>query len=156
MKIINDKKAFDTYFEVVKQRVKRYEEDMDTITTKVAHLKIARGFHRTSAMGILLRVFRGKDSLKTPGRLLRTVLRTSRAISDLMKCTESYIGHLPPQREITIRHCILSNSEESYIVMARSQKRLSILLELQMSLCNDELTVRVSAPDHLWLSLSLL
>lgn len=156
MKIINDKKAFDAYFEVVKQRVKRYEEDMNTITTKVAHLKIARGFRRTSAMEKLLRAFRVKGSSNITGRLLYTSLRTSRAISDLMRCTESYIEHLPPQREITIRHCILSNSEESYIVTARSQKRLSILLELQMSLYNDELTVRVSAPDHLWLSLSLL
>lgn len=156
MKIINDKKAFDAYFEVVKQRVKQYEEDMDTITTRVVRLEIARGFRRTSAMGKLLRAFRVKGSSNITGRLLYTSLRTSRAISDLMRCTENYIEHLPPQREITIRHCILSNSEESYIVMARSQKRLSILLELQMSLCNDELTIRVSAPDHLWLALSLL
>lgn len=142
--------------EKIKKNHPKPTPPMDTITTKVEHLKIARGFRRTSAMGILLRAFRGKNSLNKPGHLLHTALRTSRAISDLMKCTESYIEHLSPQREITIRHCILLNSEESYSVMVRSQKRLSILLELQMSLCNDELTVRVSAPDRLWLSLSLL
>ena len=147
---------YDAYFEVVKQRVKHYEEDMDTIITKVTHLKIARECRHTSAMGRLLQAFRVKDYEYITGHLLYTTLRSSRALSDLMRCTKNYIEYLPPQREITIRHCILSNSEEHYLVTARSQKRLSTLLELQMSLCNDELTVRASAPDHLWLSLSLL
>ncbi len=156
MKIINDKKAFDAYFKAVKQRVKRHEEEMDTITTKVVRLKIAKGCRHTSAMERLWRAFRGKDSLNKLGHLLCTVLRTSRAISDLMKCTENYIEHLPQQKEITARHCILSNTEERYLVTVCSQKRLSTLLELQMSLYNDELTVLVSAPSHLWLALSLL
>ena len=155
MKIINDKKI-DAYLEAVKQRVKPHEEEMDTITTKVVRLKIAKGCRHTSAMGRLWRAFRGKDSLNTLDHLLCTVLRNSRAISDLMKCTENYIEHLPRQKEITARHCILSNTEERYLMTVCSQKRLSTLLELQMSLYNDELTVRVSAPSHLWLSLSLL
>lgn len=155
---------------------------MDTITTKVVRLKIAKGCHHTSARERLWRAFRGKDSLNTLGHLLCTALRNSRAISDLMKCTENYIEHLPQQnvfvrpdeqnracsdsamarkralkrKEITAQHCILSNTEERYLVTVCSQKQLSTLLELQMSLYNDELTVLVSAPSHLWLALSLL
>lgn len=155
MKIINDKKN-DAYLETVKQRVKPHEEEMDTITTKVVRLKIAKGCRHTSAMEKLWRAFQGKDSLNTLGHLLCTVLRNSRAISDLMKCTENYIKHLPQQKEITAQHCILSNTEERYFVTVGSQKQLSTLLELQMSLYNDELTVLVSAPSHLWLALILL
>ena len=73
MKIINDKKAFDAYFKAVKQRVKRHEEEMDTITTKVVRLKIAKGCRHTSAMERLWRAFRGKDSLNKLGHLLCTV-----------------------------------------------------------------------------------
>lgn len=142
--------------ENIKKNHTKPTSPMDTITTKVVRLKIAKGCRHTSAMEKLWRAFQGKDSLNTLGHLLCTVLRNSRAISDLMKCTENYIKHLPQQKEITAQHCILSNTEERYLVTVGSQKQLSTLLELQMSLYNDELTVLVSAPSHLWLALILL
>ena len=40
---------------------------MDTITTKVVRLKIAKGCRHTSAMEKLWRAIRGKDSLNTLG-----------------------------------------------------------------------------------------
>lgn len=142
--------------ENIKKNHPKPTSPMDTITTKVVRLKIAKGCRHTSAMEKLWRAFRGKDSLNTFGHLLCTALRNSRAISDLMKCTENYIEHLQQQKEIKAQHCILSNTEERYLVRVCSQKQLSTLLELQMSLYNDELTVLVSAPSHLWLALSLL
>ena len=152
MKNINDKKAVDT----TKKAGMRHDNGMNAIATRVVRLKIARGFRCTSAMGKLLRAFRGKDFSYTSGHLLQVVLNNSREISDLMRYTENCIGHLQPQREISIRLCILSDTEERYLVTERSQKRQSTLLALQMSLCNDVLTVRVSAPNRLWLSLTLL
>lgn len=156
MSIINDKKAFDAQLRSVQHALEFYDYDnKDAIITKVICIKRERTRRCTSAKEILWRAIRALGFSRQRYRLLDNALSNSGVLSDLEKYTESYVARLQPPSEIRKTHSILSATEEVYSVEVHSQKRQSILLKLQMSLCNGGLSVRATAPRHLWLSIFL-
>lgn len=119
---------------------------MDTITTKVVRLKMAKGCRHTSAREKLWRAFRGKDSLNTLGHLLCTVLRNSRAISTLVCTAKSNTTHQQGESVTEITHSLLSSSEEEYSLVTYRQKQRLCLLKLRLCLTDGVLVIHAEAP----------
>lgn len=157
MSKIRDKKAFDVHIRSVKQAMEFCDYDnKDFITTRVIRIKKERRHRGTSAKERLLRVLQALGFLRQKRRhLLDKALRSSGVVSDMKRYTESYTARLQPPTEIKTTHSILSETEEVYCVEVHSRKQQSILLKLRMSLCNGELSVRVTAPRRIWLSILL-
>lgn len=129
---------------------------LDTIVTHTIHLSLKEASLHTSAMGRFW-----QETLKMAGalpprrHLVDRVLCSSSVVSDLAKHTKSYIAHLQSPKETIVRHSILSATEEHYRLGVICRKQQSTLLELHLSRCTDGLSVRISAPRHLWLSVFL-
>ena len=87
--------------------------------------------------------------------LLDRALHSSAVMRCLNEYTESYIARQAPPIRIERRHSSFSLSEEYYTVVLHRRTQQSTLLALHLSWCNGELSVRVSAPRHLWLSAAL-
>lgn len=87
--------------------------------------------------------------------LLDRALHSSAVMRCLNEYTENYIARQAPPIRIERRHSSFSLSEECYTVVLHRRTRQSTLLALHLSWCNGELSVRVSAPRHLWLSVAL-
>lgn len=129
---------------------------LDSIVTRIVHLSLKEASLHTSAMGRFWQeTLKMAGVLPPPRHLVDRVLCSSSVVSDLVKHTKSYIAHLQSPKEITVRHSILSATEEHYRLGVIYRKQQSILLELHLSRCTGGLSVRVSAPRHLWLSVFL-
>lgn len=135
---------------------RKNEQFLDSKVTRTIYLPLKEAFHHTSAMGRFWQSILKKVGLHPPRHpLLDKVLCTHSILSDLVKHTESYIAHLKSPKETTTIHSIISATEEHYRLEVVCQKQRLTLLELRMSRCTDGLSVRASAPRHLWLSVFL-
>ena len=134
------------------------EEYLNEIKEGTIRLPLRVEYPRTTARGRFLQTIRrlgGRTILRGHSSLLDIALRNSRVLSAALRLSRSRTALQQVPLNIETKHRIMSEFEEEYSVRINLQKQSLNQLVLQLSLCNDVLRIRVYAPRHLWLSLSL-
>lgn len=134
------------------------KECLDETKEAIIRLPIKVEYQSTTTKGKLFQAIRRlvkRTTIRGNHSLLDIAVRNSSILASAIKQTKSNTTRPQVQLTTNTEHRILSEYAEEYSVSIYHQKQLLNQLELQLSLCNDVLVIRIACRRSLWLSLFL-